>query len=77
MGDRDKKRYRENKRAIKKDGNRDRRRFLKQQLERSPEDVATEDDYDYGRKSSATMNGWYRDTGRRSSDSEEELADDS
>lgn len=61
MADRDKRRYRETKRSLKKEGNRDRRRFLKRQLEQSPEDATTEDEYDFGRSSSATMNGWFKD----------------
>jgi hypothetical protein len=64
MGDRDKRRYRENKRLLKKEGNRDRRHFLKRQLELSPEDVTTEDEFTFGRNSSATMNGWHRDRSR-------------
>lgn len=72
MVDRDKKRYRDTKRFLKKEGNRDRRRFFKRQLEQSPNDATTEDEYDFGRNSSASMNGWYKDTKRRSDDEDEE-----
>jgi hypothetical protein len=75
MADQDKRRYRENKRSLKREGNRDRRRFFKRQLELDPNGATPEDEYSFGRNSSATMNGWFKDTKRRSDedDAGEEL----
>jgi hypothetical protein len=72
MADQDKRRYRETKRFLKKEGNRDRRRFFKRQLEIDPNEATPEDEYSFGRNSSATMNGWHKDRKRRSQDDEEE-----
>jgi hypothetical protein len=52
----DKRFYRELKRNIKKTGNRKRRQFLKRALAEHPDD-AHEDAYDFGRDSSALLNG--------------------
>ena len=52
----DKRRQRELKREVKKAGNRKRRRHLDRQLARDPEN-AHEAEFDYGRDSSAGLNG--------------------
>lgn len=51
-----KKFYRELKRTIKKDGNRQRRNFLKKTLAECPE-LAHEAEFDFGRASSKWLNG--------------------
>lgn len=53
----DKREFRELKRQIKQKGNRKRRRFLKRRLEEDPLGEQPED-YEFGRWSSAPMNGW-------------------
>jgi hypothetical protein len=62
-----KKQFREAKRQVKKDGNRERRRYLKKQLLDDPENahLYDEDDYDYGFNSSTHYNGIDRDSTRR------------
>lgn len=62
--DQDKRRYRQLKRDIKKAGNRKRRQHLKRQLAESPEEAA-DVDFDFGRDSSAGLNGIDRDATRR------------
>lgn len=56
---------REEKRAIKKDGNRSRRRYLQRQLDEDP-DNAHYDDYDYNDYNSSTrLNGIDQDSTRK------------
>jgi hypothetical protein len=62
--DQDKRRYRQLKRDIKKAGNRKRRQHLKRQLAESPEDAARVE-FEFGRDSSAGLNGMDRDATRR------------
>jgi hypothetical protein len=62
--DQDKRRYRQLKRDIKKAGNRKRRQHLKRQLAENPEQAA-DVDFDFGRDSSAGLNGIDRDATRR------------
>ena len=69
--DPDKRRYRQLKRDIKKAGNRARRRHLKQELAENPAEAASDSDFDFGRKSSASLNGNDRDATRRRTDEEE------
>jgi hypothetical protein len=65
MGQRDEKReYRKLKREIKKAGNRKRRQHLKRALSANPEEVA-DAQFEYGRDSSAALNGNDRDATRR------------
>lgn len=60
----DKRRLRREKRDIKRDGRRQHRRELKQQLDSSPEDVSDwEGKLEYDR-STAKLNGTYKDTKR-------------
>lgn len=61
-----KKQFREAKRQVKKDGNRERRRYLKRQLFEDPENAHLDDEeYDYGFNSSTHYNGIDRDSTRR------------
>jgi hypothetical protein len=60
----DKRRHRELKREVKRAGNRKRRQHLKRQLTEDPEG-ATQTDFDFGRNSSAALNGIDRDAKRR------------
>ena len=69
MVDPDKRRYRQLKRDIKKAGNRARRRHLKRELTESPEEAA-QTDFDFGRKSSASLDGYDRDATRRRDEEE-------
>ena len=69
--DPDKRRYRQLKRDVKRAGNRARRRHLKRELTESPEEAA-HSDFDFGRKSSASLNGNDRDATRRRPRDEEE-----
>jgi hypothetical protein len=69
MVDPDKRRYRQLKRDIKKAGNRARRRHLKRELTDNPEEEA-QADFDFGRKSSASLNGNDRDATRRRDEEE-------
>ena len=69
--DQDKRRYRKLKRDVKRAGNRARRRHLKRELTEGT--ASTSDtDFDYGRKSSASLNGHDRDATRRRPRDEEE-----
>ena len=60
----DKRRQRQLKRDVKRAGNKRRRQQLKRDLERNPEDAA-HTEFDFGRDSSAGLNGLDRDTTRR------------
>jgi len=60
----DKRRYRKLKRDVKQAGNRKRRRHLQRELLDHPEAVA-QTDFDFGRDSSAGLNGNDRDSTRR------------
>jgi hypothetical protein len=60
-----KKQFREAKRQVKKDGNRERRRHLKQQLIEDPENAHLDDEYDYGFNTSTDYNGIDRDSTRK------------
>ena len=60
----DKRQHRQLKRDIKKAGNRKRRRHLQRQLRDNPAEAA-EADFDFGRDSSAGLNGIDRDATRR------------
>jgi hypothetical protein len=62
--DQDKRQYRQLKRDIKKAGNRKRRQHLKRQLVENPEEAAHAE-FDFGRDSSAGLNGIDRDATRR------------
>jgi hypothetical protein len=62
--DQDKRRYRKLKRDIKAAGNRKRRRTLQRALQDDPQNAA-DVDFEYGRDSSATMNGNDHDSTRR------------
>jgi hypothetical protein len=66
----DKREYRKLKREIKKAGNRKRRQHLKRALTENPEEAAHVE-FDFGRDSSATLNGNNRDATRRPRDHEE------
>ncbi len=59
----EKRRQRELKRSVKKDGNRQRRRALKRQLADDPEEAPFAR-FEFGRASSAAMNGRDRDRTR-------------
>jgi len=69
--DQDKRRYRQLKRDIKKAGNRKRRQHLKRQLHDNPEEAA-HPDFDFGRDSSASLNGNDNDATRRRAGQDEE-----
>jgi hypothetical protein len=62
--DQEKRRHRQLKRDVKKAGNRKRRQALKRDLERNPADAA-HTQFDFGRDSSAGLNGIDRDATRR------------
>ena len=62
--DQDKRRHRQLKRDVKKAGNRKRRRQLQRELTDNPEEAA-HSDFDFGRDSSAGLNGIDRDVTRR------------
>jgi hypothetical protein len=62
--DQDKRQYRQLKRDIKQAGNRKRRQHLKRQLVENPEEAAHAE-FDFGRDSSAGLNGIDRDATRR------------
>jgi hypothetical protein len=66
----DKRRQRELKRSIKKAGNRKRRRHLKRTLQDDPEGAAHAE-FDFGRDSSAGLNGLDSDSTRRRNEEEE------
>jgi hypothetical protein len=60
----DKRFYRKLKRDLKRAGNKSRRQHLKRELTQNPED-APYSEYDFGRNSSAGLNGMDRDTTRK------------
>ena len=60
----DKRQHRQLKREIKRAGNRKRRRHLQRRLREQPEEAAR-GDFDFGRNSSAGLNGIDRDSTRR------------
>jgi hypothetical protein len=62
--DQEKRRHRQLKRDIKKAGNRKRRQHLKRDLAENPEEAARAE-FDYGRSSSAPLNGIDRDATRK------------
>jgi hypothetical protein len=63
--DEDKRRYRKLKRDIKRAGNKRRRQHLKRTLAEKPEE-APYTEFDFGRDSSAGLNGMDQDATRRS-----------
>jgi hypothetical protein len=69
--DKDKRSYRQLKRDVKKAGNRKRRRSLQRDLERNPEEAAHAE-FEFGRASSAGLNGNDQDATRRDDRGEEE-----
>lgn len=69
MDNDDKRRFRREKAAVKRDGNRQRRRSLKRSLEENPEEAGSEDEYEFGSSyRSEVMNGVYKDTKRYKED---------
>jgi hypothetical protein len=62
--DQDKRSYRQLKRDLKRAGNRKRRRHLQRELQDNPEDAARSE-FDFGRSSTAGLNGNDRDATRR------------
>ena len=62
--DQDKRFYRKLKRDLKRAGNKSRRRHLKRELADNPEE-AQFSDFDFGRKSSAGLNGLDNDATRK------------
>ncbi len=66
----DKRQMRNLKRAIKRAGNKTRRQALKRNLAENPAD-AHESEFDFGRDSSAGLNGMDRDATRRKGDAGE------
>jgi hypothetical protein len=60
----DKRRYRKLKRDIKRAGNKRRRQHLKRELVEKPDEAAFSE-FDFGRDSSAGLNGMDRDATRR------------
>lgn len=62
--DRDKRELRQLKREIKRAGGKRRRRYLKRELRENPEDAA-HTNFEFGRDSSATLNGLDQDATRR------------
>jgi hypothetical protein len=69
--DQDKRRYRQLKRDLKRAGNRKRRQHLKRDLDANPEEAA-HTEFDFGRDSSASLNGNDQDSTRRRRREEEE-----
>jgi hypothetical protein len=69
--DQDKRRYRQLKRDIKRAGNRKRRQHLKRELHENPGEAA-HSEFDFGRNSSASLNGNDQDSTRRRRRDEEE-----
>lgn len=67
-----KKLLREEKRQIKKDGNRSRRRHLQRQLLNDP-DNAHNDEYDFDHNSSTHLNGMDSDSKRKKEDYEHHM----
>jgi hypothetical protein len=72
----DKKFYRELKRDIKKEGNKRRRAYYKQNLEQNPEEAHWCDEYDFGGLSSKQFNGMDNDATRRRDDEGDAIPDD-
>ncbi len=68
--DRDKRKYRQLKRDVKRAGSKHRRRDLKRQLKDNPDEAAFHEE-NFGRNTSAGLNGLDRDAARRRSDEEE------
>ena len=68
--DQEKRQHRELKREVKRAGNRKRRQHLKRQLTEDP-DEAAHVEFDFGRDSSAGLNGNDRDATRRRSGTED------
>jgi hypothetical protein len=64
MADQDKRQLRKLKRDIKRAGNKKRRQHLKRELAENPEEAA-HGDFDFGRDSSAGLNGMDQDATRR------------
>jgi hypothetical protein len=62
--DREKRQLRKLKREIKKAGNKSRRQHLKRELAENPEE-APHSEYDFGRKSSETLNALDNDSTRK------------
>jgi hypothetical protein len=62
--DQDKRQYRKLKRDVKRAGNKRRRQYLKRNLLANPEEAAAAE-FDFGRDSSAGLNGMDRDATRR------------
>jgi hypothetical protein len=69
--DQDKRQFRQLKRDIKRAGNRKRRRHLQRELRDNPEEAARTD-FDFGRNSSAGLNGNDQDATRRHPRQDEE-----
>jgi hypothetical protein len=65
----DKRQLRKLKRDLKRAGNKRRRQHLKQQLAENPEE-APHAEFDYGRTSSAGLNGMDRDATRRDAEAQ-------
>lgn len=65
--DQEKRKLREEKRAVKKRGNKHRRQQLKRELAENPEEAAHSEE-DLGRYRSAELNGIDRDTTRKKDD---------
>jgi hypothetical protein len=64
--DQDKRRKREEKRDIKKDGNRSRRRYLKRIVDEDPENAHLYDDFEFGENNTSTKyNGLDTDSKRK------------
>jgi hypothetical protein len=62
--DQDKRQYRKLKRDVKRAGNKRRRQYLKRDLVTNPEEAAVAE-FDFGRDSSAGLNGMDHDATRR------------
>lgn len=69
--DQEKRQYRQMKRDVKKAGNRKRRRHLQRELRDNPAEAA-QTDFDFGRSSSAGLNGNDQDATRRRSRAKDE-----
>jgi hypothetical protein len=64
MADQDKRQQRKLKRDVKRAGNKKRRQHLKRELAENPEEAA-HSEFDFGRDSSAGLNGMDQDATRR------------
>jgi hypothetical protein len=62
--DQDKRQFRKLKRDVKRAGNKRRRQYLKRELAEKPEE-APHSEFDFGRDSSAALNGMDNDATRR------------